>query len=307
MRIFYQALWCWADDFGVGESNLYGWLGFAFPDDQQIYDPSLRDFRALCAEDLRRFCADCAQHYGVEFYIVRERHYYSIGNWDQHQKIERRNNRRKYPTNEDPEAIPDLQFYHETETARFCADKSAQNRRTNIAGTGEQGNRGTGEQGTGETSGYVERVTYESNARERKKIISSGELVEIEDADEIANESDPYVLGKSERGMKMSLPVKTSASRLVGIAVPHDKATNADRTLLRIHASELMAEGYSEDQVLRCLRKWLGKGHLGARAMKSCMTEVLREQQDDQLSAIDKKAMGYQAMKIPEDRQEELT
>ena len=171
----------------------------------------------------------------------------------------------------------------------------------------EQGNRGTGEQGTGETSGYVERVTYESNARERKKIISSGELVEIEDADEIANESDPYVLGKSERGMKMSLPVKTSASRLVGIAVPHDKATNADRTLLRIHASELMAEGYSEDQVLRCLRKWLGKGHLGARAMKSCMTEVLREQQDDQLSAIDKKAMGYQAMKIPEDRQEELT
>jgi len=305
VRIFYQALWCWADDFGVGETNLYGWLGFAFPDDQKIYDPGLRDFRALSAEDLRRFCADCATHYGVAFYIVRERHYYSIENWDQHQKIERRNSRRRYPTPDDPDAIVDLQFYHESEAAGFCAEKTAQNPRNISAGTGEQGNRGTGEQGTGETSGYVERVTYESNARERKKISRSenemaAELVEF------PPESDPFALATSERGSKISSPVTTSASRLVGLAVPHDKATNADRTMLRIHASELMAEGYSEDQVLRCLRKWLSKSHLGARAMKSCMTEVLKEQQDDQLSAIDRKAMGYQDMKTRDDDYEEL-
>jgi hypothetical protein len=145
VRIFYQSLWCWADDFGIGETNLYGWLGFAFPDGQEIYDEGLRGFRAVSAQDLRRFCADCAQHYGVTFYIVRERHYFAIKNWDQHQKTERRTERRKNPTPDDPDAVPDLQFQDCAESARFCAGKPAQNPRKNGAGTGEQGNRGTEE------------------------------------------------------------------------------------------------------------------------------------------------------------------
>jgi hypothetical protein len=133
VRIFYQALWCWADDFGIGETNIYGLLGFAFPDSDEI-----------SAQDLRRFCAECARHYGVIFYIVRERHYYAIPSWDEHQKTERRTDRRKHPTPDDPDAVPDLQFHDGTESAQNGAGKPAQNPRENGAGTGEQGkgNRG---------------------------------------------------------------------------------------------------------------------------------------------------------------------
>lgn len=126
-RLFYQALWCWADDFGIGETNIYGLLGFAFPDSD-----------GFSAQDLRRFCADVAQHFEIEFYIVRERHYYAIKNWTDHQKTERREDRRKHPTPDDPDAMPDLQFQR-------CAENPAQNLRKTGAGTGEQGNRGTGE------------------------------------------------------------------------------------------------------------------------------------------------------------------
>jgi hypothetical protein len=134
VRIFYQALWCWADDFGVGETNIYGLLGFAFPDSDGI-----------SAQDVRRFCADVAQHYDVTFYIVRERHYYAINNWEQHQKTERRADRRKYPGPDDPEAMPDMQFHGRTESAPIRTEGAARNPREKCAGTGEQGNRGTEE------------------------------------------------------------------------------------------------------------------------------------------------------------------
>ncbi|AVJ50262.1 replication initiation protein [Mycobacterium phage Mendokysei] len=133
VRIFYQALWCWADDFGVGETNIYGLLGFAFCDED-----------GFTAQDLRRFCADVAQHYGVIFYEVRGRHYYAIPSWREHQKTESREDRRKYPPPDHPEAVPDLRF-------QPCADSAPDDRRETgaesrgtVAGTGEQGNRGTG-------------------------------------------------------------------------------------------------------------------------------------------------------------------
>lgn len=100
VRLFYQALWCWADDFGIGETNINGLLGFAFPDSD-----------GFTAQDLRRFCADCAQHFGITFYTVRGRHYYAIPTWEKHQKLERRTDRRKHPTPEDPDATPDQRIY----------------------------------------------------------------------------------------------------------------------------------------------------------------------------------------------------
>jgi hypothetical protein len=103
-RLFYMALWCWADDFGIGETNINGLLGFAFPDDD-----------GFSAQDVRRFCADVAQHYQVDFYTVRGRHYYAIPSWEKHQKLERRQDRRKNPLPTDPEAVPDLRF-------QACAD-----------------------------------------------------------------------------------------------------------------------------------------------------------------------------------------
>jgi len=135
VRIFYEALWCWADDFGIGETNINGLLGFAFPDSD-----------GFSAQDVRRFCADCAQHFGVTFYTVLGRHYYAVQTWNQHQKTERREDRRRNPPPDDPNAIPDQRIYG-------CADFAPQLPRKNgaescetSAGTGEQGNRGTGEQ-----------------------------------------------------------------------------------------------------------------------------------------------------------------
>lgn len=99
VRIFYAALWCWADDFGIGETNLNGLLGHAFPDSD-----------GFTAQDVRRFCADCAQHFDVTFYAVRGRHYFAIPSWEKHQKLERREERRKHPAPDDPDATPDLRF-----------------------------------------------------------------------------------------------------------------------------------------------------------------------------------------------------
>lgn len=131
VRLFYQALWCWADDFGIGETNLHGLLGFAFPDEDEF-----------TAQDVRRFCAEVAAHFGARFYTVRGRHYYAIPSWEKHQKLERRTDRRKNPTPDDPDAVPDLRFHP-------CADSAPEEPRKNGAETalereGEQGNRGKG-------------------------------------------------------------------------------------------------------------------------------------------------------------------
>ncbi len=137
VRLFYQALWCWADDFGIGETNLNGLLGFAFPDSD-----------GFSAQDLRRFCADCAQHFGTTFYTVRGRHYYAIKTWEEHQKTERREQRRRHPTPEDPDATPDQRIYDCADFAPDMPRKTGAKSCEIPLGTGEQGNRGTGEVGT---------------------------------------------------------------------------------------------------------------------------------------------------------------
>jgi hypothetical protein len=130
-RLLFIAMWCWADDFGIGETNLNGLLGFAFPDEE------------VSAPDLRRMCADVAQHLQVTFYTVRGRHYYAIPTWEKHQKLERRTERKKHPGPDDPDATPDLRIYGRAESAPEV-------RRESGADTAlEQGNRGTGEREQG--------------------------------------------------------------------------------------------------------------------------------------------------------------
>ena len=136
VRILYQAMWCWADDFGIGETNFNGLLGFAFPDSD-----------GFTAQDVRRFCADIARHFGTTFYTVRGRHYFAIESWDAHQKTERREQRRKYPTPDDPDAMPDQRIYDGADFAPVVPRKTGADPRESGAGTGEQGNSGTGEQG----------------------------------------------------------------------------------------------------------------------------------------------------------------
>ncbi len=133
VRILFQAMWCWADDFGIGETNINGLLGFAFCDSD-----------GFTAQDVRRFCADIARNFGVTFYEVRGRYYYAVPTWEEHQKLERRTSRRKYPTPDDPEAAPDLRILDCADSApnlrRECAEDSPLEQ-----GKGNRG-RGTGEQ-----------------------------------------------------------------------------------------------------------------------------------------------------------------
>ena len=134
VRIFYQALWCNADDFGVGETNFNALLGLAFPDSD-----------GFTAQDVRRFCADCAQHFGTTFYTVSGRHYYAIPTWEKHQKLEKRTERRKYPSPDDPGATPDQRIHGAPESAPILRGCSSAESRESVleVGTGEQGNRGT--------------------------------------------------------------------------------------------------------------------------------------------------------------------
>ena len=124
-RLLYIAMWCWADDWGVGDANPRRLLGFAFPDDEAS-EVEPRNFRHLAAE-----VADC---YGVVWFHSDGRDYYEIPTWEEHQRTEKRAKRRN-PTAYQAERI----LYSKTsELPTHNLGKSAD-------GTGEQGNRGTGD------------------------------------------------------------------------------------------------------------------------------------------------------------------
>ncbi|MCA2291995.1 hypothetical protein JF735_00005, partial [Mycobacterium avium] len=129
-RILYLAMWNWADDYGIGETNINGLLGFAFCDTDSV-----------TAAEIPRLLTEVHSGYEVEFYEHHGRFYYQIVSWDSHQKTERRATR-KNPTADDPDSVPDMRFHG-------SGGSSAQTLGKTPAGTG---NRGTGEVGTGEGS-----------------------------------------------------------------------------------------------------------------------------------------------------------
>ena len=120
-RLFFIAMWNWADDYGVGTANPKQLVGFAFPNDDDV---TVADFPRLRTE-----VSEC---YDVVWYEVDSRPYYCIPSWDDHQKNERRA-KGKYPT-------PDQGIRTVTETHGSSAPKNGRSG----TGTGEQGNRGTG-------------------------------------------------------------------------------------------------------------------------------------------------------------------
>ena len=143
-RLLYMAMWNWADDNGVGTANPRELLGFAFPNDENI-----------TVEDLRRMLVGIRRAFGVVFYTVANRPYYSIPSWEKHQKFDRRS-KGKYPGPDQAETYlyddappvdqrepvePRSNFEDSTDTR----GNSTSPRRDSVAGTGEQGNRGTGE------------------------------------------------------------------------------------------------------------------------------------------------------------------
>ncbi|MGF7124054.1 hypothetical protein [Rhodococcus sp. BE178] len=136
-RILYEAMWCWADDYGIGETNLYGLLGFAFCDEDQI-----------TVSELQSLLSEVANAYEVTFYEVEGRQYFAVPSWDEHQKTQRRAGRRN-PTPDDARSRLDQRFHGRTESAVQTQGNSVRTQGKSPAGTGEQGNRGTGESPTG--------------------------------------------------------------------------------------------------------------------------------------------------------------
>ncbi|MGL5912088.1 MAG: hypothetical protein ACRCZP_18940 [Phycicoccus sp.] len=150
-RLLYVAMWSWADDNGRGTANPKELAGFAFPNDEKI-EPG----------DVRRMLGGIRRAFGVDFYKIGGRLYYSIPSWEKHQKIDKRG-QGKHPGPEDgepwdpdPHNPSDLHRYPDSagsaEDSGGSAEDAPSPRPILGAGTGEQGNRGTGEQGKKKTA-----------------------------------------------------------------------------------------------------------------------------------------------------------
>lgn len=84
-RLFFIAMWNYADDWGVGDGHPARLLAFAFPNDESS-DVEPRNFRHLAAE-----VAEC---FDVQWYEVDGRAFYAIPSWEAHQRTEKKAKRR---------------------------------------------------------------------------------------------------------------------------------------------------------------------------------------------------------------------
>lgn len=132
-RLLYIAMWNWADDSGVGVANPRELLGFAFPLEEDIN-----------VTDLRRMLEEIRRVFGVNFYTVAGRQYYSIPSWEKHQKFDRRS-KGKYPGPEEAEDAEIPANKGNLNNSTESHESTSSPRSDSVAGTGEQGNRGTGE------------------------------------------------------------------------------------------------------------------------------------------------------------------
>lgn len=139
-RLLYIAMWCWADDYGKGETNLNGLLGLAFPESDD-----------LDRKDLQRLCKEVQCGCKVIFYMVNERAYYAIPSWDDHQRTQRKADSR-IPGPEDPGASLDPRFHAEVEPTKEKQGASLPLQGEYAPGTEEQGNLEQGNSGAGEQS-----------------------------------------------------------------------------------------------------------------------------------------------------------
>lgn len=117
----------------------------------------------------------------------------------------------------------------------------------------------------------------------------------------LAVDDRSFDLATSERDSTLSAPVGIGASRLVSTVIPQGAVNDADRTILRLQASELISTGETEEDVGECLRQWLGQKDLGPYGLKLCMAAVYKKRHNGhQLSTVDEKALGWQRAKNPE-------
>lgn len=158
VRLTYIAMWNWADDSGRGTANIKELEAFVFPNDDVSELP-----RKSCGNSAdgrggwRSFTevlGEVAEAYGVLFYKVKNRPYYVIPQFKDHQSRDFRP-KSKYPTENEGE------FYdvtsgntlssssRETPVSSESADgsgTSADGSGNSVTVIGEEGNRGRGEQ-----------------------------------------------------------------------------------------------------------------------------------------------------------------
>lgn len=87
-RLFFIAMWNYADDWGIGDGHPLRLLSFAFPNDESS-DVEPRNFRRLAAETVE--CFD------VQWYEVDGRPFYAIPSWELHQRTEKKARRKNPP------------------------------------------------------------------------------------------------------------------------------------------------------------------------------------------------------------------
>ena len=75
-RILRLAMHNFANDYGYGETNLTMLLGLAFPESDGV-----------TLDDLKGYLCEIAAHCDVAFYGQNGRHYFCIGDWEQHQRV----------------------------------------------------------------------------------------------------------------------------------------------------------------------------------------------------------------------------
>lgn len=259
-RVLYVAMWCWADDFGIGETNLNGLLGFAFCDTDELADPDTGELRAISAQDVRRFCADIAQAYDVEFYEVRGRYYYSIPSWSDHQKLERRTSRRQNPPPDDPESTPDKRICDLIPSAPKHPRKIGANPCESVL---EQGNSG--------------------RAEERNSAYAGAADAAADDADEPAAADPPA----AAVAVVAETAAETTAT-LIADWIDHcnTRPPNAVIGQLSKQIKKLLAEGQPYPQVRRAVQAWATKG-VNPSALPSVLYEVQNPRQQQRSGGID--------------------
>jgi hypothetical protein len=129
-RLFFIALWNWADDYGKGTASAKALIGFAFPNDADVTES---DYPSLATE--------LHSAYEVVFYEVDGRPYFFIPKFTKHQRTEKKAASRIPDPPEDESAG---QGHIDEPTVESDGSSDAVDGNS-VAGTGEQGNRGTGE------------------------------------------------------------------------------------------------------------------------------------------------------------------
>lgn len=152
-RLFFIAMWNYADDWGIGDAHPLRLLSFAFPNDETS-DVEPRNFRRLASE-----VAEC---FDVQWYEVDGRAFYSIPSWELHQRTEKKAKRRN-PASDQADS-----FLYETASEN---PPHSDGLATDGKGKGERGN-GNGERGeqTSPPAAWVSEGFDAAYARWPKKV-----------------------------------------------------------------------------------------------------------------------------------------